>query len=127
IPTTVLAITPTVTPPTTHVDTTLTPTEIPTISPIVSPSPDYTPASHDYSPASDMEPDPSEDLSSDRIPPLLATSPFLSLNDDSSDNDTPDTAPQPPTHEIPLVEVTPLSSQLLPTSFSVRRKRVTIL
>ncbi|GKE41755.1 hypothetical protein Tco_1469039, partial [Tanacetum coccineum] len=127
IPTTVLAITPTVTPPTTHVDTTLTPTEIPTISPIVSPSPDYTPASHDYSPTSDTEPDPFKDLTSDRIPPLPATSPFISSTDDSSDNDTLDTPPPPPTHEIPLVEVTLLSSQLLPTSFGVRHRRVTIL
>ncbi|GJX97282.1 hypothetical protein Tco_0353080 [Tanacetum coccineum] len=90
--------TPTVTPPTTHVDTTLTPTEIPTVSPIVPPSPDYTPASPDYSPASDTEFDPSEDPSSDHIPPLLATSPFLSSTNDSLDSDIPDTPPSP-THE----------------------------
>ncbi|GKD75642.1 hypothetical protein Tco_1333924, partial [Tanacetum coccineum] len=81
IPTIVPATTPTVTPPTTHIDTTLTPTEIPTISPIISPSLDYTPASPDYSPASDTEPDPSEDPLSDHIPPLPATSPFLSSTD----------------------------------------------
>ncbi|GJS66847.1 hypothetical protein Tco_0681411 [Tanacetum coccineum] len=42
-------------------------------------SPDYTPASPDYSLTSDMEFDPSKDPSSDHIPPLPATSPFLSL------------------------------------------------
>ncbi|GJS97758.1 hypothetical protein Tco_0804726 [Tanacetum coccineum] len=89
----------TVTPLTTHVDTTLTPTEIPTISPIVPPSPDYTPASLDYPPASDTEFNPSEDPSSDHIPPLPATSPFLSSTDDSSDSDTPDTPPSP-THDL---------------------------
>ncbi|GJZ91770.1 hypothetical protein Tco_0663835 [Tanacetum coccineum] len=47
--------------------------------------PDYTPASPDYSPASDTEFDPSEDPSLDHIPPLPATSPFLSSTDDSSD------------------------------------------
>ncbi|GKD45241.1 hypothetical protein Tco_1269886, partial [Tanacetum coccineum] len=81
IPTIVLATTPTVTPPTTHIDTILTPTEIPTVSPIVSPSLDYTPASPDYSPASDTEPDPSGDPLSDHIPPIPATSPFLSSAD----------------------------------------------
>ncbi|GKF07719.1 hypothetical protein Tco_0041943, partial [Tanacetum coccineum] len=85
IPTTIPDTTPTVTPPTTHVDTTLTPTEIPTISPIIPPSPDYTPASPDYPPASDTEFNPSEDPSSNHIPPLPATSPFLSSTDDSSD------------------------------------------
>ncbi|GKD79466.1 hypothetical protein Tco_1342087 [Tanacetum coccineum] len=112
--------------PTTYVDTILTPTEIPTISPIVSPSPDYTPASPDYSPASNMEPDPSEDSSSNRIPPLPATSPFLSSIDDSSDSDTPDTPP-PFTHEIPPVEVALPTSQILPAPFGVRRRRLTIV
>ncbi|GKC04363.1 hypothetical protein Tco_0995973, partial [Tanacetum coccineum] len=116
IPTTVLATTPTVTPPTTHIDTTLTPTKIPTILPIVPPSPNYTPTSPDYSPASDMEPDLSEDPSLDHIPPLLATLPFLSSTDNSSDSDTPDTPPSP-THEIPPVEVAPPTSQILPTPF----------
>ncbi|GJV94302.1 hypothetical protein Tco_1545879 [Tanacetum coccineum] len=112
--------------PTTYIDTTLTPTKIPTVSPIIPPSPDYTPASPDYSPASDTEPDLSEDPSSDHIPPLPATSPFLSSIDDSSDSDSPDTPPLP-THEIPSVEVAPPTSQLLPASPSVYHRRVTIL
>nr|GEU84412.1 putative reverse transcriptase domain-containing protein [Tanacetum cinerariifolium] len=37
----------------------------------------------------------SEDPSSDRIPPLPTTSPFLSSTDDPSDSDTPDTPPSP--------------------------------
>ncbi|GJZ50137.1 hypothetical protein Tco_0604327 [Tanacetum coccineum] len=105
IPTTISDTTPTVTSPTTHVDTTLIPTEIPTVSPIVSPSLDYTPTSPDYSTASDTEPEPFKDPSSDHIPPLPATSPFLSSTDDSSDSDTPDTPPSP-THEIPPIEIT---------------------
>nr|GFC11975.1 hypothetical protein [Tanacetum cinerariifolium] len=56
---------------------------------------DYTPASPDYSSASDTESDPSENPSSDHIPPLPATSPFLSSTDDSSENDVPDTPPSP--------------------------------
>ncbi|GJS61248.1 hypothetical protein Tco_0656032 [Tanacetum coccineum] len=79
IPTTIPDTTLSVTSPTTHIDT----TPIPTTSPTIPPSPDYTPASPDYSPASDTEFDPSEDLSSDHIPPLPATSPFLSSTDDS--------------------------------------------
>nr|GEW00113.1 reverse transcriptase domain-containing protein [Tanacetum cinerariifolium] len=75
---------PTVTPLVTHLDTTLIPTKIPTVSPIISPSPDYTPASLDYSPASDTETGPFKDPSSDYIPPLPATSPFLSATDNSS-------------------------------------------
>ncbi|GJX00825.1 putative reverse transcriptase domain-containing protein, partial [Tanacetum coccineum] len=59
--------------------------------PTIPPFPDYTPASPDYSPASDSESDPSKDPSSDHIPPLPATSPFLSSDDDSTDSDTPDT------------------------------------
>ncbi|GKG43909.1 hypothetical protein Tco_0483002, partial [Tanacetum coccineum] len=35
--------------------------------------------------------DPSEDPSSDHIPPLSAISPFLSSDDDTTDSDTPDT------------------------------------
>ncbi|GKE10478.1 hypothetical protein Tco_1414029 [Tanacetum coccineum] len=70
-----------VTSPTTHIDI----TPIPTISHAIPPLPDYTPASLDYSPASDTEFDSSEDPSSDHIPPLPATSPFLSLIGDSSD------------------------------------------
>ncbi|GJS04186.1 hypothetical protein Tco_0320694 [Tanacetum coccineum] len=126
IPTTVPATIPTVTPPTTHIDTTLTPIEIPTISPIVPPSPDYTPASLNYSPASDTEPNLSEDPSSGHIPPLLATSPFLSSTDDSSDSDTPNTPPLP-THEILPAKVVPPVIQILPAPFGVRHRRVTIL
>ncbi|GKE28834.1 hypothetical protein Tco_1444218 [Tanacetum coccineum] len=87
IPTTIPDTTPSVTSSTTHIDT----TPIPTISPTIPQSPDYTPASPDYSPASDTEFDPFEDPSSDHIPPLPATSPFLSSTDDSSDSDIPDT------------------------------------
>ncbi|GKC30008.1 hypothetical protein Tco_1037302, partial [Tanacetum coccineum] len=87
IPTTISDTTPSVIPPTTYIDT----TPIPTISPTIPSSPDYTPASPDYSPASDTEFDPSEDPSSDHIPPLLATSPFLSSTNDSSHSDIPDT------------------------------------
>ncbi|GJT85922.1 putative reverse transcriptase domain-containing protein [Tanacetum coccineum] len=101
IPTTISDTTPTVTSPTTHVDTTLTPTEIPT-------------------------PDPSEDPSSDRIPPLPATSPFLSSTDDSSDSDTLDTRPSS-THEVSPIEVAPPTGQILPAPFGVHRRRVTII
>nr|GEZ72073.1 hypothetical protein [Tanacetum cinerariifolium] len=87
--------TPTETPLATHLDTTLIPIEIPTISPIIPLSPDYTPASPDCSPASDTETDPFEDPSTDHIPPLPATSPFLSSIDDSLDSDIPDTPPSP--------------------------------
>ncbi|GKE97488.1 hypothetical protein Tco_0020839, partial [Tanacetum coccineum] len=85
IPTTILDTTPVITPPTTHTDTTVIPTETPIIAPTIPPSPDYTPASPDYSPASDSEYDPSEDPSSYHIPPLPATSPFLSSDDDTTD------------------------------------------
>nr|GEV54119.1 retrovirus-related Pol polyprotein from transposon TNT 1-94 [Tanacetum cinerariifolium] len=71
-----------------------TPT-LPDITPV---SPDYSPASPDYSPTSDTESDPSEDPSSDHIPPLLAISPFLSSANDTTDNDTQDTPPLP-THD----------------------------
>ncbi|GJT62780.1 hypothetical protein Tco_1006313 [Tanacetum coccineum] len=105
IPTTIPDTTPSVISPTTHIDTTL----IPTILPTIPPSPDYTPASLDYSPTLDTEFDPSEDPSSDHIPPLPATSPFLSLTDDSLDSDTLDTPPLP-THGRPFTETT-LSTQ----------------
>ncbi|GJR13800.1 putative reverse transcriptase domain-containing protein [Tanacetum coccineum] len=75
--------------------------KIPIVSPTIPPSPDYTPASLDYSPASDTEFDLSEEPSSDHIPPLPPTSPFLSLTDNSSDNDIPDTPPSP-THGQPI-------------------------
>ncbi|GKB00537.1 hypothetical protein Tco_0828530 [Tanacetum coccineum] len=113
------------TPPTTHVDTTLTPTEIPTVSPIVPPSLDFTPASPNYSPASDTELDPSEDPSSDHIPPLLAILPFLSLIDDSSDSDIPDIPPSP-THGTSFTKIT-LSTYSLPAASGALCRRVMIL
>ncbi|GJZ11175.1 hypothetical protein Tco_0545934 [Tanacetum coccineum] len=133
IPTTIPDTTPTISPPTTHTDTIVTPTEIPTILPIilptVPPSPDHAPtllditlASPDYSPASDTEPSPFEDPSSDHIPPLPAISLFLSSADDTTDNDTPDTSPLP-THGTPFIEITP-STQRSPI---VPRRRVMIL
>ncbi|GJT10054.1 putative reverse transcriptase domain-containing protein [Tanacetum coccineum] len=89
------------------------PTEIPIIAPAIPPSPDYTPASPDYSPVSDMEFDPSEDPSSDHIPPLSTILPFLSSVDDTADSDTPDTPPSP-THGRPFTKNT-LSTQRSPT------------
>ncbi|GJX20215.1 hypothetical protein Tco_0222892 [Tanacetum coccineum] len=121
IPTTIPDTTPSVIPPTTHIDITL----IPIVSPTIPPSPDYTPASLDYSHASDIEFDPSEDLSSDHIPPLLATLIFLSLTDDSSDSDIPDTPPSP-THDTAFTETT-LSTQRSPVAYSALRRRVMIL
>ncbi|GJU53779.1 putative reverse transcriptase domain-containing protein [Tanacetum coccineum] len=76
-------------------DNTVIPTETPIIAPTIPPSLDYTPTSPDYSPASDSESDPSEEPSSDHIPPLPAISPFLSSADDTTDSDTPDTPPSP--------------------------------
>ncbi|GJS66475.1 putative reverse transcriptase domain-containing protein [Tanacetum coccineum] len=116
IPTTIPDTTPFVILPTTHIDT----TPIPTVSPTIPSSPDYTPASPDYSPASDMEFDPSEDPSSDHIPPLPATSPFLSSIDDSSDSDIPDTPPSP-THSTPFTKTT-LSTQRSPTTSGALRQ-----
>ncbi|GJR57887.1 putative reverse transcriptase domain-containing protein [Tanacetum coccineum] len=98
---------------------------LPTVLPTIPSSPDYTPASSNYSPASNTEFDPSEDLSSDRIPPLPATSPFLSSTDDSSNSDIPDTPPSP-THGTPFAETT-LSTQRSPTTSGVLRRRVTVL
>ncbi|GJU89410.1 putative reverse transcriptase domain-containing protein [Tanacetum coccineum] len=49
--------------------------------------------------------DPSEDPSSDHIPPLPDISPFLSSDDDPTDSDTPDT-PSSPTHDTPFTEIT---------------------
>ncbi|GKD45376.1 putative reverse transcriptase domain-containing protein [Tanacetum coccineum] len=98
IPTTIRDTKPMITPPTTQTDTTVIPTEIPIIAPTIPPSPDYTLASPDYSPVSDMEFDPFEDPSSNHIPPLPTISPFLSSADDTTDSDTPDT-PQSPTYE----------------------------
>ncbi|GJV86585.1 hypothetical protein Tco_1530523 [Tanacetum coccineum] len=70
IPTTIPDTIPVITPPATQTDTPVIPIKTPIISPTIPPSPDYTPAFLDYSPASDSEPDPSEDPSSDHIPPL---------------------------------------------------------
>ncbi|GJS40312.1 hypothetical protein Tco_0565355 [Tanacetum coccineum] len=72
--------------------------ETPIIAPTIRPSTNYTPASLDYLPASNSESDPSEDPSSDHIPPLPAISPFLSLADNTTNSDTPDTPPSP-THD----------------------------
>ncbi|GJR36457.1 hypothetical protein Tco_1212141 [Tanacetum coccineum] len=121
IPTTIPDATLYVTSPTTHIDT----TPIPIVLPTILPSPDYTPASLDYSPASDIEFDPSKDLSSDHIPPLPATSPFLSSTDDSLDSYIPNTSPSP-THDTPFTETT-LSTQRSPVASSVLRHRVMIL
>ncbi|GKC03345.1 putative reverse transcriptase domain-containing protein, partial [Tanacetum coccineum] len=81
------------------------PTETPIIEPTILPSTDYTPASPNYSPASDSESDPSEDPSLEHIPPLPATSPFLSSDDDTIDSDSPNTPPSP-THGTPFTEIT---------------------
>ncbi|GKD56204.1 hypothetical protein Tco_1289591 [Tanacetum coccineum] len=125
IPTTIPDTTPVITPPTTQTDTTVIPTKIPIITPTIPPSPDYTPASLDYSPASDTEFYPSEDPSSDHIPPLPAISPFLSSADDTTDSDTPDTPPSP-THGTPFTETT-LSTQRSPTASGALRRRVMVL
>ncbi|GJX50003.1 putative reverse transcriptase domain-containing protein [Tanacetum coccineum] len=81
--------------------------------------------SPDYSPASDMDFDPFEDPSSDHIPPLPAASPFLSLTNDSSNNDIPDTPPSP-THGTPFTE-TILSTQSSPVTSGTLRHRVMVL
>ncbi|GKF31096.1 hypothetical protein Tco_0100894, partial [Tanacetum coccineum] len=88
-------------------------------------SPDYTPALPDYSPASDTEFDLSEDPSSDHIPPLPATSPFLSSTDDSSDSDIPNTPPSP-THGTPFTKTT-ISTQSTPVASGALRRRVMVL
>ncbi|GKD18485.1 hypothetical protein Tco_1207643 [Tanacetum coccineum] len=114
IPTTILDTTPSMIPPTTHIDT----TSIPTISPTIPSLPDYTLAS-------DTEFDPSEDPSSDHIPPLTVTLPFLSSTDDSSESDIPDTPPSP-THGTPFTETT-LSTQRSPTTSGALGRRVMVL
>nr|GEX76428.1 reverse transcriptase domain-containing protein [Tanacetum cinerariifolium] len=68
---------------------------------------------------------PSEDLSSDHIPPLPATSPFLSSTDDSSDSDIPNTPPSFP-HGTPFTEITP-PTQSSPTASGTLFHRVMIL
>ncbi|GKE81198.1 hypothetical protein Tco_1551198 [Tanacetum coccineum] len=122
IPTTIPDTTPVIIPPTTQTDTTVIPTETPIIAPTIPPSSDYTPASPDYSSASDSESDPSKDPSSDHIPPSPATSPFLSSDDDTTDSDSPDTPPSP-THGTPFTEIT-TSTQRSPV---IPRRRVMIL
>ncbi|GKB59089.1 hypothetical protein Tco_0915275, partial [Tanacetum coccineum] len=88
-------------------------------------SPENTPASPDYSPASDTESDTSENPSSNHIPPLPAISPLLSSTDDSSYSDTPDIPPSP-THGTPFTEMT-LSTQSTPVVSGALRRRVMIL
>nr|GEU38290.1 hypothetical protein [Tanacetum cinerariifolium] len=122
IPTIIPDTTPVITPPTTQTDTTVIPTETPIITHTIPPSPDYTPASPDYSPAFNTKSDPSEDPSSYRIPPLPAISPFLSLDDDTTDSDTSDTPPSP-THGTPFTEIT-ASTQRSPI---IPRRQVMIL
>ncbi|GJR37571.1 putative reverse transcriptase domain-containing protein [Tanacetum coccineum] len=122
ISTTIPDTTPVITPPTTQTNTTVIPTETPIIAPTIPPSPDYTPASLDCSPASDTESNPSENPSSDHIPPLPATSPFLSSADVTTDFDTPDTPPSP-TYGTPFTEITS-STQRSPV---IPRRRVMIL
>nr|GEY62853.1 putative reverse transcriptase domain-containing protein [Tanacetum cinerariifolium] len=85
----------------------------------------YTPASPDYSHASNTESDPSEDPSPDHIPPLPATSPFLSSTDDSLHSDTLDTSPSP-THGTPFTEIT-LSTYRSHAASEVLCRRVMIL
>nr|GEZ48777.1 hypothetical protein [Tanacetum cinerariifolium] len=85
----------------------------------------YTPASPDYSPASDTKSVPSEDPSSDHIPPLPASSPFLSSTNYSLDSDTLDTPPTP-THGTPFTEITP-STQSSPAASGAICRRFMIL
>nr|GEW36737.1 reverse transcriptase [Tanacetum cinerariifolium] len=101
IPTTILDTTLVITPPTTQTDTTVIPTETPIITPTTPPSPDYTPASLDYSPASKTKSNPSEDPSLDHIPPLPATSLFLSSVDNTTNSDTPPSPTHAPGQPIP--------------------------
>nr|GEX56946.1 hypothetical protein [Tanacetum cinerariifolium] len=72
-----------------------------------------------------MESDPSEDPSSDHIPPLPAISPFLSSTDDFLDSNTPDTPPSP-THGTSFTEMTLSTPSTLVASGALRR-RVMIL
>nr|GEZ49580.1 hypothetical protein [Tanacetum cinerariifolium] len=81
------------------------PDHTPALLDITPASPDYSPTSPDYSHATDTESNPSEDPSSDHIPPLPAILPFLSSGDDTTDSDTPDTPPSP-THGTPFTEIT---------------------
>nr|GEX07023.1 hypothetical protein [Tanacetum cinerariifolium] len=106
----------------TQTDITVIPIETPIIAPTIPPSPDYTPASLDYSHTSETESNPSEDPSSGHIPPLPAVSPFLSSDDDTTDGDTPD-APPSLTHGTLFIEIT-ASTQRSPV---IPRRRVMIL
>ncbi|GJT69524.1 hypothetical protein Tco_1028810 [Tanacetum coccineum] len=122
IPIIILDTTLFVIPPSTHIDTSWTPT-----------SPDYTPASPDYSPVSDTEFDLFEDPSSDHIPPLPATSQFLSSTDNSLDSDIPDTPPSP-THVMVLTPGQPIPHGRPyryhlngPVHMMIARKRVGLL
>ncbi|GKE20055.1 hypothetical protein Tco_1431567, partial [Tanacetum coccineum] len=72
-----------------------------------------------------FESDPSEDPSSDHIPPLSTISPFLSSADDTTDSDTPETPPSP-THSTPFTETT-LYTQRSPTASGALRRRVMVL
>nr|GEV26073.1 retrovirus-related Pol polyprotein from transposon TNT 1-94 [Tanacetum cinerariifolium] len=101
---------------------TVIPTETPIITPTIPPSHEYTPTSPDYSPASDIESNPSEDPSSGHIPQLPAVSPFLSSKDDTTDSDTLDTPPSP-THGTPFTEITSFTQR----SPVMPRRRVMIL
>ncbi|GJS25467.1 hypothetical protein Tco_0454099 [Tanacetum coccineum] len=92
--------------------------------PIVPPSLDYTPASPDYLPASDMKSDPSEDPSSEHIPLLLATSPFLSSSSNSSDRPSPDTYDADVARWRRRVALRP---SILPASPGVRRRRALLI
>nr|GEU63235.1 thylakoid lumenal 15 kDa protein 1, chloroplastic [Tanacetum cinerariifolium] len=98
----------------THIDT----TPIPIVAYTISSSPDY-------SITSDTESGPSEDPSSDHIPPLPATSPFLSSTDDSSDSDVPDT-PLSPTYGTPFTK-TILSTQRSPAASGSFQRQVMVL
>ncbi|GKD46205.1 hypothetical protein Tco_1270850 [Tanacetum coccineum] len=122
IPTTIPDTTPVIILPTSQTDTTMIPIETPIIAPIIPPSLDYTPASPDYSPAFDLESNPSEDPSSNHIPPLPTTSPFLSSDDDTIDSDSPDPPPSP-TYGTPFTKITS-STQRSPV---IPRRRVMIL
>nr|GEY83796.1 reverse transcriptase domain-containing protein [Tanacetum cinerariifolium] len=122
IPTTILDTTPVIAPPTTQTDTTVIPTETPIITSTILPSPNYTPASPDYSHASKIESGLSEDPSSGHIPPLPAVSPFLSSNDNTTYSNTPYT-PASLTHDTPFTKNTG-STQRSPV---IPRRRVMIL
>nr|GEX12127.1 hypothetical protein [Tanacetum cinerariifolium] len=128
IPTTIPDTTLSMTPHATHINATpisIVSSTIPPSLDYTPTSPDYTPASPDYSPASDTKTDPLEDLSSDHIQPLPATSPFLSSTDDSLGNDIPDTPPSP-THGTPLTKTT-LFTHRSPATSGLFRCRVMVL